>query len=861
MSYVLPSQEIKRAFVKNASIKDSEGNMFVTKDGFYRTLEHVLPGLLNSDVLLDSSRTIIDDFCNYTFNVADHQSRGYISFSEFSTFYNTVAHVDIDFRLAFLFLCKKSGVKPQKVADGSAERAVIPAEVLRDYILNGLETKSKHSSQSPAPASWILSNFGPSNSKLSSITSWLTNPFSRERSYENALSADEKAFAKDYVAANFNSSGTSVPRYLDYDHFTQIVKNLSKERLKQDFNKRASKSTSGMLTIADAENLIHEQLGRRLAFLPGIGNNIKTLLHIMHNPSGDVNLPCVPFTTIQSLSKVVNVADILFFQVFKVAKNRAVVSSSAQKLTAPISKDELIQYCNLSPLESQIVLELSRILSKKEAPSAVNGDPELIAVNEESSIHPPMDVSPLRIEASSILMALGSKLYITEECASYANKDGFFAGVDGTPMAVDSTLTPLMQYLKSIYNFMLGSIAGAVGATFVYPIDLVKTRMQNQKTTDISKMFYKNSFDCFKKVFRNEGFFGLYSGLLPQLVGVAPEKAIKLTMNDLVRSLLADKDTGALSFKGELIAGCTAGASQVMFTNPLEIVKIKLQVQGEMARVAAAEGTPFVRESAASIIRALGPLGLYKGVSACLIRDIPFSAIYFPAYSHLKTDVFGQGVNGKELNVFELLAAGAIAGMPAAYLVTPADVIKTRLQVSAKSEGPSEYTSIRQATLKIFREEGFKAFFKGGIARICRSSPQFGVTLATYEALHRLFDIDFGNGKAKMTSLGSPTKLSGNASNTTDREYRTKFTEPQVRAALNGDHTPQNGSLHKSNYRALLSFLGYPGYLMNDSNQIVANPYAKVINSSVLSKYHYMVQGKDPLRVLTDVDPSLGMHR
>lgn len=54
----------------------------------------------------------------------------------------------------------------------------------------------------------------------------------------------------------------------------------------------------------------------------------------------------------------------------------------------------------------------------------------------------------------------------------------------------------------------------AVGATAVYPIDLVKTRMQNQRGTGsvVGELMYKNSFDCFKKVLRYEGFFGLYRG-------------------------------------------------------------------------------------------------------------------------------------------------------------------------------------------------------------------------------------------------------------------------------------------------------------------------------------------------------------
>lgn len=61
-----------------------------------------------------------------------------------------------------------------------------------------------------------------------------------------------------------------------------------------------------------------------------------------------------------------------------------------------------------------------------------------------------------------------------------------------------------------------------------------------------------------------------------------------------------------------------------------------------------------------------------------------------------------------------LLAAGAIAGIPAASLVTPADVIKTRLQVVARS-GQTTYSGVIDAAQKIMREEGPKAFWKGTV--------------------------------------------------------------------------------------------------------------------------------------------------
>ncbi|VDQ00410.1 unnamed protein product [Trichobilharzia regenti] len=198
-----------------------------------------------------------------------------------------------------------------------------------------------------------------------------------------------------------------------------------------------------------------------------------------------------------------------------------------------------------------------------------------------------------------------------------------------------------MSVLEQVYRFTLGSVAGAFGATAVYPIDLVKTRMQNQRT-------------------------GSTIGLGPQLLGVAPEKAIKLTVNDIVRDQFT-KPNGDISIYAEILAGGCAGGSQVIFTNPLEIVKIRLQVAGEIAST-----------KRISVIKELGFFGLYKGSRACFLRDIPFSGIYFTAYNNLKKYFSDEdGCNSPAT----LLLAATLSGAPAAFFTTPADVIKTRLQV------------------------------------------------------------------------------------------------------------------------------------------------------------------------------------
>jgi len=310
----------------------------------------------------------------------------------------------------------------------------------------------------------------------------------------------------------------------------------------------------------------------------------------------------------------------------------------------------------------------------------------------------------------------------------------------------------LHGFAHSAYNFGLGGIAGAIGATIVYPIDLVKTRMQNQRSTVVGQLLYKNSIDCVRKVLANEGLLGFYRGLGPQLIGVAPEKAIKLTVNDLVRGRAMDPETGRIPLTWEMVAGGTAGGCQMVFTNPLEIVKIRLQMQGEAAKL---EGA--APRGAVHIIRQLGLLGLYKGAPACLLRDIPFSAIYFPAYAHLKSDVFHEGRHGKRLTFFETLSAAAIAGMPAAYLTTPADVVKTRLQTEAR-KGQTNYKGIADAFSKIYREEGFSALFKGGPARVLRSSPQFGFTLVAYEYLHKFVPYPFKDGPQGVDTALTSTR-------------------------------------------------------------------------------------------------------
>ncbi|XP_029578014.1 mitochondrial glutamate carrier 1 [Salmo trutta] len=123
-----------------------------------------------------------------------------------------------------------------------------------------------------------------------------------------------------------------------------------------------------------------------------------------------------------------------------------------------------------------------------------------------------------------------------------------------------------------------GGIAGLIGVTCVFPIDLAKTRLQNQQN---GSRLYTSMSDCLIKTIKSEGYFGMYRGAAVNLTLVTPEKAIKLAANDFFRQHLS-KDGQKLTLLREMLAGCGAGTCQVIITTPMEMLKIQLQDAGRI---------------------------------------------------------------------------------------------------------------------------------------------------------------------------------------------------------------------------------------------------------------------------------------
>lgn len=72
---------------------------------------------------------------------------------------------------------------------------------------------------------------------------------------------------------------------------------------------------------------------------------------------------------------------------------------------------------------------------------------------------------------------------------------------------------------------VIGAVSGSLGATIVYPLSLIRTRLQVQGTL-MHRPVYAGIWDVVNKTVRNEGVRGMYKGLLPNLAKVGPALSI-----------------------------------------------------------------------------------------------------------------------------------------------------------------------------------------------------------------------------------------------------------------------------------------------------------------------------------------------
>lgn len=180
-------------------------------------------------------------------------------------------------------------------------------------------------------------------------------------------------------------------------------------------------------------------------------------------------------------------------------------------------------------------------------------------------------------------------------------------------------------------RLLAGGMAGAVAQTAIYPLDLVKTRLQ---TCACEGGKAPNLGMLTKEILVHEGPRAFYKGLVPSLLGIIPYAGIDLaayeTLKDLSRTyILHDSEPGPLV---QLGCGTISGALGATCVYPLQVIRTRMQAQHSKS-AAAYKGMSDVFWRT---FQNEGYRGFYKGIFPNLLKVVPAASITYMVYETMK---------------------------------------------------------------------------------------------------------------------------------------------------------------------------------------------------------------------------------
>lgn len=329
---------------------------------------------------------------------------------------------------------------------------------------------------------------------------------------------------------------------------------------------------------------------------------------------------------------------------------------------------------------------------------------------------------------------------------------------------------------KSIH-LIAGGIAGTTGAVLTCPLEVVKTRLQSSvavfgptnpmvvtkvnlvTTTVPSAATYTTCtsmsgtqsvnltqsaprpavglVDCLRQIVKHEGQRGLFKGLGPNLVGVAPSRAIYFCTYANVKAALNETippDTPLV----HILSAMSAGFMASTITNPIWFVKTRVQLDQKR------KGHLTAFACVKHVYQEQGVRGFYKGITASYY-GISETVIHFVIYEFLKAKIremkgrtYLNDTNRTLVDFLEFMGCGATSKTIASCIAYPHEVVRTRL----RQEG-AKYRNFWQTVGVILREEGWPSLYRGLCTQLVRQIPNTAIMMSTYELVVFLYQKHF----------------------------------------------------------------------------------------------------------------------
>uniref|UniRef100_A0A8C9P2K2 Solute carrier family 25 member 48 n=1 Tax=Spermophilus dauricus TaxID=99837 RepID=A0A8C9P2K2_SPEDA len=232
--------------------------------------------------------------------------------------------------------------------------------------------------------------------------------------------------------------------------------------------------------------------------------------------------------------------------------------------------------------------------------------------------------------------------------------------------------------------------------------------------------------------------FGFFKGMSFPLASIAVYNSVVFGVFSNTQRFLSQHRCGEPetsprhSLSDLLLASMVAGMVSVGLGGPVDLIKIRLQMQTQPFREAALGEQPAYQgpvHCIATIVRTEGLAGLYRGASAMLLRDIPGYCLYFIPYVFLSEWITPEACAGPSPCAVWL--AGGMAGAISWGTATPMDVVKSRLQ--ADGVYLNKYKGVLDCISQSYQQEGLKVSPSSVTSEASHSFPQIAAPFYSWE--------------------------------------------------------------------------------------------------------------------------------
>uniref|UniRef100_A0A453ESL7 Uncharacterized protein n=1 Tax=Aegilops tauschii subsp. strangulata TaxID=200361 RepID=A0A453ESL7_AEGTS len=223
-----------------------------------------------------------------------------------------------------------------------------------------------------------------------------------------------------------------------------------------------------------------------------------------------------------------------------------------------------------------------------------------------------------------------------------------------------------------------------------------------------------------------------------QTFPLALRRLVTFSVYNYVRGLLRSQDAknGELSIQQNILAASCAGIATAVATNPLWVVKTRLQTQGMRPGV-----VPYT--SILSALRRIaaeeGLRGLYSGLLPSL-AGVTHVAIQFPVYEKAKLYIAKRdNTTVDKLGPGQVAICSSGSKIAASLITYPHEVVRSKLQEQGRvPHGAIRYIGVTDCIKQVLQKEGIAGFYRGCATNLLRTTPNAVITFTSYEMINRL---------------------------------------------------------------------------------------------------------------------------